>query len=60
MSIYLNLAFVWGPESCGIFLKARMLYMINVLKINCGLIPVIIIPLCVNVVEYIAYFITTF
>ena len=38
MSIYLNLAFVWGPEICGIFQKPEC-YMINVLTINCGLIP---------------------
>ena len=40
MSIYLNLAFVWGPESCGIFYKPEC-YMINVLKFNCALIPII-------------------
>ena len=36
MSIYLNLAFVWDPESY--FLEPRMLY--YVLKINCGFIPI--------------------
>ena len=32
------MAFVWGPESCGIFMKPEC-YMINVLKLNCGLNP---------------------
>ena len=39
MSIYLNLAFVWGPKSWN-FEKPECC-MINVLKIYCGLIPTI-------------------
>ena len=38
MSVYLNLSFVWCQQSCGIFYKPEC-YMINVLKINCGLNP---------------------
>ena len=38
MSVYLNLSFLWCQQSCGIFKKPEY-YMINVLKINCGLIP---------------------
>ena len=40
LSVYLNLSFVWSLESCGIFQKPEC-YMINVLKINCGLIPIL-------------------
>ena len=39
MSIYSNLSFVRCQQSCGILWKPEC-YMINVLKINCGLIPI--------------------
>ena len=53
MPIYLNLSFVRCLESCGFFKKPEC-YMINVMKINCGLIPSSLVNISVPAVVAIA------